>query len=99
MHSEYRKTWNFYNDEEVRNKVIAEYGDLMKIPDDKAKEILEKYLDIDVWEAEFSEEGEIAYTTIADKEDFERAEAEAEEDAEEYSRDPYSYNGVSRSDF
>jgi hypothetical protein len=43
MHSEYKKTWNFYNDEEVRNKVIAEYGDLMKIPDDKAKEILDRY--------------------------------------------------------
>ncbi len=99
MHSEFKKTWNFYNDEEIRNKVVAEYGDLMKIPDDKAKEILEKYLDIDVWEAEFEEEGEIAYTTIADKEDFDREETESEEEAEEYSRDPYSYNGVSRSDF
>lgn len=99
MNADYRKTWWFGDDEEINRKIIVEYGNPMNITDTQAKEIVEKYLGVKVWDAEITTEDSIDYTTMEDKEDFERAEAEAEEDAEEYSRDPYSYNGVSRSDF
>lgn len=88
--------WNFLNDNEVKNKIVAEYGDLMTIPDEKAKEILEKYADIDAVEAEFSEEGEIKYKSALEAEEEKREQEELER---EWIDDPYKRNGVSHWDF
>ena len=94
------KVWNFYENDEIKEKVIAEYGELDKIPDDKAAEILEKYTGIEAEVAEWEEEGEIKYISADDFEkETEEKEKEEAELEREWIEDPYARNGVSRSDF